>query len=95
LTKPQQPVSQETCPLCGSHNFGVIDSRPSGSARRRRKKCFYCGHRWTTIELRATEWQAMIGEAAGLAEQLHQLARALDATLSSRQLFTERGGADD
>jgi hypothetical protein len=30
-----------------------------------------------------------------LAEQLHQLARALDATLSSRQLFTERGGADD
>jgi ribosomal protein S27AE len=38
------------CPQCGG-GTGVTDSRPSGDAIRRRRKCYQCGHRLTTMEI--------------------------------------------
>jgi transcriptional repressor NrdR len=40
------------CPLCGSDDDRVVDSRPSldGTAIRRRRECRSCGHRFTTFE---------------------------------------------
>ena len=39
------------CPNCGDSEGETKDSRPIGeSYRRRRKKCYKCGHKWTTIE---------------------------------------------
>lgn len=38
------------CPKCQG-GTGVTDSRPSGEAIRRRRKCYQCGHRMTTMEI--------------------------------------------
>ena len=38
------------CPQCGSADTGVIDSRPSKDAIRRRRTCAACEHRFTTYE---------------------------------------------
>jgi len=40
------------CPICGSIENSVIDSRPSedGTAIRRRRKCATCDHRFNTFE---------------------------------------------
>lgn len=38
------------CPICQG-GTGVTDSRPSGEAIRRRRKCYSCGHRLTTMEI--------------------------------------------
>ena len=38
------------CPQCGSADTGVIDSRPSTDAIRRRRECAACSHRFTTYE---------------------------------------------
>lgn len=38
------------CPKCQG-GTGVTDSRPSGDAIRRRRKCYSCGHRMTTMEI--------------------------------------------
>jgi transcriptional repressor NrdR len=40
------------CPVCGSDDDRVVDSRPVpvGDAIRRRRECRSCGHRFTTFE---------------------------------------------
>lgn len=40
------------CPICGSDDDRVVDSRPVpvGDAIRRRRECRACGHRFTTFE---------------------------------------------
>jgi transcriptional repressor NrdR len=40
------------CPVCGSDDDKVVDSRPAavGDAIRRRRECRACGHRFTTFE---------------------------------------------
>lgn len=38
------------CPACGGGTC-VTDSRPSGDVIRRRRKCYACGHRMTTMEI--------------------------------------------
>lgn len=43
-----------SCPLCGSTDSEVYDSRPSGRpvpTIRRRRCCHACGHRYATIEI--------------------------------------------
>lgn len=45
------------CPDCGHRYSKVISTRPSyrrGSLRRRRA-CFACGHRWSTLEIAVSE----------------------------------------
>lgn len=46
------------CPQCGApEDNKVIESRPlfSMNINKRRRECKYCGHRFTTYELIATE----------------------------------------
>ena len=45
------------CPNCGEHTLDIIESRPSGESRRRRKRCRSCGHRLGTREV-SEEWYA-------------------------------------
>ena len=40
------------CPVCGSEDSKVVDSRPTeNSAIRRRRECLACKHRFTTYEV--------------------------------------------
>lgn len=45
------------CEKCGLENCGCVDSREwkLKDTRRRRYKCFSCGFRWTTIELKVKD----------------------------------------
>ena len=45
------------CPNCGQHTLDIIESRPSGESRRRRKLCRSCGHRLGTREV-SEAWYA-------------------------------------
>lgn len=47
------------CPKCLSKNTGVIDSRPvaKGRSTRRRRACFKCKHRWSTIEVNVLKFR--------------------------------------
>jgi hypothetical protein len=45
------------CPNCGQHTLDIIESRPSGESRRRRKLCRSCGHRLGTREV-SESWYA-------------------------------------
>lgn len=45
------------CPNCGEHTLDIIESRPSGESRRRRKLCRSCGHRLGSREV-SEEWYA-------------------------------------
>jgi hypothetical protein len=45
------------CPNCGEHTLDIIESRPSGESRRRRKLCRSCGHRLGTREV-SEAWYA-------------------------------------
>ncbi|MCB9778872.1 MAG: transcriptional repressor NrdR [Alphaproteobacteria bacterium] len=38
------------CPICGSADCRVVDTRASGDGIRRRRACMDCGHRFTTFE---------------------------------------------
>lgn len=46
------------CPACGADATRVIDSRPSGDAIRRRRRCASCGERFTTYE--RVEWPPLL-----------------------------------
>jgi transcriptional regulator NrdR family protein len=51
------------CPLCGDRSK-VLDTRPGTEITprtRRRRKCFSCGHRWTTVEIDDEEWKRLVG----------------------------------
>jgi transcriptional regulator NrdR family protein len=39
------------CPICEHTVSSVMDSRNTGGARRRRRRCNKCGHRYTTYEV--------------------------------------------
>ena len=43
------------CPNCGNHTLDIVESRPSGESRRRRKLCRSCGLRLGTREV-SEEW---------------------------------------
>ena len=42
------------CPSCFGQSK-VLDSRESGSTRKRYRRCEHCGERWTTVETMADE----------------------------------------
>lgn len=39
----------ESCPKCGKDSR-VTNTRASGMARKRRRECLSCAHRWNTYE---------------------------------------------
>ena len=50
------------CPLCGSDNFGVVDSRDQSGLLTRKRRCKNCGHGWFTVEIDQEEYQKMKGK---------------------------------
>ena len=56
-SRPPRPDAHlARCAVCGATKGDVIDSRAAGPnflERRRRRRCWACGHRWTTIEREA------------------------------------------
>lgn len=46
------------CPQCNGESC-VIDSRDGEDARRRRRKCNKCSHRYTTYEIHAKNYERM------------------------------------
>jgi len=52
------PYDIETCDKCDGFSH-VTDSRPSADGRIRRRECIKCGHRWSTFEIRLTEYQKL------------------------------------
>jgi hypothetical protein len=57
------------CPKCGKHTLDVIESRPSGESRRRRKLCRSCGHRLGTREV-SESWYAQALSDRALLDRL-------------------------
>jgi transcriptional regulator NrdR family protein len=49
------------CPSCGKHLFRVIESRNVNGIKRRRRACknASCGHRETTYEIDASDYQLL------------------------------------
>ena len=39
------------CPECGSYENGVVDSRNYQSGLKRRRKCYHCSFKWSTLEI--------------------------------------------
>ena len=66
------------CPNCGEHTLEIIESRPSGESRRRRKLCRSCGHRLGTREVSEQWFQQALRDRA-----LLDRIRAVLAPLSS------------
>lgn len=64
----QQHVPGE-CPVCKQLAVEVIESRKSGLARRRRKACKACSHRFTTYEVPQHLYEAAL-EAMALEQML-------------------------
>jgi len=52
------------CPNCGEHTLDIIESRPSGESRRRRKLCRSCGHRLGTREVSEAWFQQALSDRA-------------------------------
>ena len=52
--------SCETCPQCSAEDqSSVINSRIHKAGRLRRRKCFLCGERWSTIEISVKDYSAL------------------------------------
>ena len=70
------------CPNCGEHTLDIIESRPSGDSRRRRKLCRSCGHRLGTREV-SEEWYAQALSDRALLDRIRADLGCAAAPLSS------------
>ena len=79
------------CPHCGSTQNGVIDSRFRAQQRLRRRKCFGCSHRWTTVEVDIELGRTIrrITRKLQAAAELHAQIGTLLSTLSETALVSE------
>lgn len=75
------------CPLCGSHEDKVIESRQnaSGTSIRRRRECLGCGYRFTSYE-HIDEKQVMVIKRDGRRQpfDIKKLERGLQRSLEKR-----------
>jgi hypothetical protein len=78
------------CPNCGNHTLDIIESRPSGESRRRRKLCRSCGHRLGTREV-SEDWYAQALSDRALLDRI----RADLAPLSSAAAPTPTAEGED
>lgn len=63
------------CPKCNSDALTVVDKRNKIGVIRRRRKCMWCDHRFTTIEMPyeayKTEKQKMLNRLSELVKELN------------------------
>lgn len=74
------------CPLCGSSDMKVVDSRPAdqGASIRRRRECLGCHSRFTTYE--RAEAVLLVRKRDGVIEpfQTEKVRRGLERALTDR-----------
>ena len=70
------------CPKCGEHTLDIIESRPSGESRRRRKLCRSCGHRLGSREV-SEAWYAQALSDRALLERIRADLGCATAPLST------------
>lgn len=86
------------CPVCGTANNHVIDSRPaeSGRAIRRRRECDACQHRFTTYERLEVVLMVRKRDGATEAFSVAKLRNGIDFALADRPFNSdERAGVVD
>lgn len=80
-----------TCSKCNGDST-VTETRKSGDALRRRRKCLSCGHRWTTMERdvdgHAIEDARLRKSARTIATQLKRSAERVAGMLQSQGVQT-------
>lgn len=91
------------CPTCGAKS-DVVDSRPTRSSIRRRRKCSKCDRRWSTFETALEDAPEMRRDLhliamrlAKLAEQCADEAKRIDLLLTDMRDTDDRptnNGAD-
>lgn len=64
------------CEVCGSSKSSVLDTRRTGTALRRRRRCDGCGERWTTYEV-SSAFVCFANDVAKLAAPLMEAAQAI------------------
>jgi transcriptional regulator NrdR family protein len=88
-TRPRgRPYAGIHCAKCGSIDSHVIDSRNHEilEARRRRHQCNRCGHRYTTYEVAAGEYEKMLATKVDGAE--------FEAVIAALRAIKVRFGGD-
>lgn len=80
-------LSCDTCPNCSSTNNSVKDSRETKHGRRRRRLCNKCGHKWSTMEIRAQEAIRMLEKIEIFEEKLQQHGLDLDDMINAVEVF--------
>lgn len=79
------------CPLCGSGDTKVVDSRPAdqGASIRRRRECLSCNSRFTTYE--RAEAVLLVRKRDGAIEpfQTEKVRRGLERALTDRPVAAE------
>lgn len=82
------------CPNCGQHTLDIIESRPSGESRRRRKLCRSCGHRLGSREV-SEEWYAQALSDRALLERIRADLAPLSSAAAAGAAALPSGAAAD
>lgn len=77
-------VDSVQCPQCNGES-SVIDWRDGEDARRRRRKCNKCSHRYTTYEIHAKDYERM--------RRLNVDVRQIDSAIATLHEIREQIGA--
>jgi len=48
------------CPNCKGPSSAVLSTRRQGAHLRRRRECFDCFHRWSTVEIDVDQFQHLL-----------------------------------
>lgn len=64
------------CPKCGSGELSIVDTRPRRGIVRRRRRCIWCDHRFTTVELPYDTYKE---DKRKMLERISSLAQELNA----------------
>lgn len=82
------------CPNCGEHTLDIIESRPSGESRRRRKLCRSCGHRLGSREV-SEEWYAQALSDRALLDRIRADLAPLSSAAAAGAAALPSGAAAD
>jgi len=71
LSDENGAMPRSPCPKCAGKS-GVTNTRPWHASVRRRRQCFSCDYRWTTIEIPADLGDRLPDLAAALTRLSHE-----------------------
>jgi|HubBroStandDraft_1064217.scaffolds.fasta_scaffold09768_3 transcriptional regulator NrdR family protein len=85
----------DRCPRCKATGNTVVDSRPFASGRRRRRRCFECGYRWTTQEIEGDLVKLLRRLEAALRAGLEHMDRADELVRGLAEKLSDQELVDD